>query len=90
MLGTVAPPARPDEELLRRHGRHVRDLRVVVREGRVVVAGVADSYYRKLLVHRDVVALWGVPPPLVRITVRREQENVGEHAGCGGGVDPPT
>lgn len=71
MLGTVAPPTRPDEELLRRHGRHIRDLRVVVREGGVTVVGVADSYYRKLLVHRDVVALWDGPTPLVRITVCR-------------------
>jgi hypothetical protein len=77
MLGTVAPPARPDDELLRRHARHVRDLRVVVGEGGVVVVGVADSYYRKLLVHRAVVALWGGAAPLVRVTVRRPPRGAG-------------
>jgi hypothetical protein len=90
MLGSVAPPAHPEEELFRRHGRHIRDLRVVVREGGVVIAGVADSYYRKQLVHRDVAALWGGSPPLVRITVRRVRGDVDEYAGRGGGDNPPA
>lgn len=67
------PPVPPTAEdaFLRRHARHSARLRVTRRNGEVELEGDVDSYYRKQLVLRDAVAVWGWAAVRARIIVRR-------------------
>lgn len=70
MLAHPAPVAAEDA-FVRRHARHLSQLRLIRCDGGVELEGVVDSYYRKQLVLRDAVAVWGWPALRARITVRR-------------------
>jgi CheY-like chemotaxis protein len=63
--------AAAEDAFVRRHARHISRLRLTRRDGGVELEGVVDSYYRKQLVLRDAVAVWGWPALRARITVRR-------------------
>lgn len=63
--------ATAEDAFVRRHARHIFQFRLTRGDGGVELEGVVDSYYRKQLVLRDAVAVWGWPALRTRITVRR-------------------
>jgi hypothetical protein len=75
MTTTNPPPAdmEPLEALVREHlnGRaHVRDLRLVVRDGGIVLEGRATCYYAKQLAQHVAMAVTGLPLLANRIEVQ--------------------
>jgi hypothetical protein len=70
MTRTTGTAAALETELRTHHGRYLRGLRVVARDGGVEVEGEAPDFYRKQLVIRDVLASPAGPTARVRVVVR--------------------
>jgi hypothetical protein len=71
---TVATRVQELEGLLRQHLRSkVREVRVVVRGGQVVVQGIAVSYYAKQLAQHHALRTLGKLPFVNELEVRRAE-----------------
>lgn len=87
MARTTGTAAALETELRNHHGRYLRGLRVVARDGGVEVEGEAPDFYRKQLVIRDVLASPAGSTARVRVVVRG---GPGAGIGCDGVTPTPA